>query len=382
MDKDANKKSKKVIIIYSILIVLVIAAVVLAIISFANSRTSIKLSNEIEIVPTLLDEIYSNSAWCGTFQLVWNDMQNQVVKNDIVFSPQIEIAKNLNKQSFTENDISEEYYFKAYGLKTLDLKEEIESGVKEKFNKESEMINLIDWSNAPQSDGGYDNDFKEYIFYTMLYREFTYYRAFDELDNDSFSGTEETYDDIEYFGIDEDSATNLGNQVEVLYYNSKKDFAVKVSTNEGDNVILAKGNNGNDFSEIYANIEKKSENYEGEKEFSSEDTLKIPNLNINIMKNYEELNEDNAGTFIDYDGNTCVIFQAIQSIEFSLDKTGGRVVSESSINFGMFGFVDVEEEKQEGREFNFDSTFNLLLVEDGKDKPYLALNIDNITLFQ
>ena len=37
-------------------------------------------SDKIAIVPTLLDEVFTNSAWCGTFQLVWNDMQIKNIK--------------------------------------------------------------------------------------------------------------------------------------------------------------------------------------------------------------------------------------------------------------------------------------------------------------
>ncbi len=382
MDKEVNKKSKKIIIIYTLLIILVIVAVIFAIFSFiyTNSKSSIRQSDEIEVVPTLDDEIYSNSAWCGTFQLVWNDMQDKVVKKDIVFKPQIQFAENLNKQTFTENDISDDYYFKTYGLKTLDLKESIESGVKEKFNKESSIINNIDWSDAPQSDDGYENSIdKEYIFYTMLHKKFTYYFAFDELENDSFRGSKEKYNDVKYFGIGDSNFKALSSQVEVLYYNSKNDLAVQISTKEGDNIILAKGNNGNNFSGIFENIKNKSENYSGEKELAYVDTLKIPNINIDVEKNYDELCKNSAGTFEDYAGNTCSINQAIQTIELSLDKEGGEITSEASIWFDTSG---ASESTPKERNFDFNSTFNLFLVEEGKDKPYLALNVDDITLFQ
>ncbi len=379
MDKEVNKKSKKIIIIYTILIILVIVAVIFAIFSFTKSKRSIKQSDVIEVVPTLVDNIYSNSAWCGTFQLVWNDMQNQVVKKDIVFSPQIQFAANLNKQTFTEDDLSDDYYFKTYGLKTLDLKEKIESGVKEKFNRESGIIDAIDWSNAPQSDDGYKNSTeKQYIFYSMLYKEFAYYQPFDELENDSFVGTKGEYNDIKYFGIGENNSESLRSQVYVLYYNSKDDFAVEINTGDRDNIILAKGENGNNFSQIFENIENKSNAYKGDKTLTKVDTLKIPNLDINISKNFTELCKDNAGTFTDYNGNICLIDDAVQTIEFTLDRKGGKVASESLLGLGTFGAEMYDEE----RNFEFDSTFNLFLVEEGKDKPYLALNIDDITLFQ
>ena len=109
-----------------------------------------KNSAEIEIVPTLLDEISNNSAWCATFQLVWNDMQDEVVKQDIEFNPQLEVVENLNEQTFKEENIEDEYYYKIYGLKTLDLKEKIEKGIKEKFNQTSDVLDQLDWSDTPK----------------------------------------------------------------------------------------------------------------------------------------------------------------------------------------------------------------------------------------
>jgi len=157
--------------------------------TIANRNDSIP-STEINIVPTLLDEVSNDTVWCATFQLVWNDMQNEVIKQPIVFDPQLEIVENLNEQSFTEDDISDEYYYKIYGLKTLKLKEEIENGIKEKFNQTSDILDMVNWSDAPEDDDGYSNDLKNYIFYAMLYREFNFDKVFTVLDNDEFKGSE------------------------------------------------------------------------------------------------------------------------------------------------------------------------------------------------
>ena len=215
-----ENKIKKIIVVVLILIILLIIGIVVfnyissdtevsdtnntqSNTSYDNttntiSTSTITTSDTIEVLPTLLDEITSNSAWCGTFQLVWNDMQNEVVGQDIVFTPQLQIATNLNQQTFTQDDISEEYYFKTYGLKTLDLKEQIENGILEKFNQTSDILDLIDWNDTPQNDSEYDElPYREYLFYVMLYREFTFANEFDTLDNDTFEGTDETYEDRE-----------------------------------------------------------------------------------------------------------------------------------------------------------------------------------------
>ena len=64
-------------------------------------------SEDIQTIATLEDEITTNSVWCGTFQLVWNDMVNNVVKQNVVFTPKEKIVENLNKPTFKEDQISE-----------------------------------------------------------------------------------------------------------------------------------------------------------------------------------------------------------------------------------------------------------------------------------
>lgn len=109
-----------------------------------------KYSENIKTVATLEDEITTNSVWCGTFQLVWNDMVNNVLKQDVVFTPQEKMVENLNKQTFKEDQLSEKDYYKVYDLLTLDLKEKIEKGIKKKFNEKSDILDSINWSGVPK----------------------------------------------------------------------------------------------------------------------------------------------------------------------------------------------------------------------------------------
>ena len=132
--------NKKIII--SIAILIIIAVIIFSLITKNNSNENItnpstninNMGTEITsdnppektegmtVVPTMRDIITTDASWCGTFQLVWNDMKNEVVKQDVVFTPQEEMVTNLNKEEFKASMISDEYYFKKYGLKSLELK--------------------------------------------------------------------------------------------------------------------------------------------------------------------------------------------------------------------------------------------------------------------
>ena len=109
-------KKAKFLIIGAILITLLIIVVILINKTNIIGETARKLqqADGITVVPTMRDTIATDSSWCGTFQLVWNDMKNDVVKNDVIFTPQEEMVDNLNKEEFTQDMLSDEYYFKIF----------------------------------------------------------------------------------------------------------------------------------------------------------------------------------------------------------------------------------------------------------------------------
>lgn len=341
-----------------------------------NEPDKPKSSNgELTVVPTMNDEITTDSAWCATFQLVWNDMKNEVVKKDIVFDPQISMVENLNKEDFDETMLSDEYYYKIYGPKTLELKEKIEKGIEEKFNQTSDILDQFDWSEDALDDAN-NPDISRYFFYTMLYRNFEFLKEFDKLENGKFAGE---YDNVEYFGINGETNEEVGNQIEVLYYNSQDDFAVLVNTKNGDEVIFCKNPEGTTFNEIYENMNKKTNEYMGNTSFQEIDEFKAPNINIDQIREYYEL----EGNVFETEKGYAQIAKAIQSIKFSLNEKGGELKSEAAIDMvETTAIYEPGEKKKEPRYFYVDNTFALFLREEGSEKPYFAATIDDISKLQ
>ena len=175
-------------------------------------------SNEIGIVTSLEDKISDDSAWCGTFNLVWNDLKNDLAKQDIVFNPQLDMVKNLNKGTFNVSQLSENSYYKVYGRPTFQLKSQIEKAIKDKFNETSKILDDFEWS----------DDATGYFLYSMLKKKFEFPKEFTKLSNGKFRN----YNNVKYFGIDEKTSDEVKAQLEVLYYNSKDNFAIKINTKQ------------------------------------------------------------------------------------------------------------------------------------------------------
>ena len=375
-----NKKFMFLIIFIVLVIVLIVGVFSINKTNIAEktSPTKLQQTEGLTVVPTMRDEITADSSWCGTFQLVWNDMKNEVVKQDIIFTPQEKMAENLNKEDFTQDMLSDEYYFKIYGLKSLELKEQIEKGIKAKFNQESDILNDFDWSENELDDPS-NKELRRYFFYVMLYRNFEFLQEFDKLENGQFGNK---YDDIKYFGIDENTENQVGNQIDVLYYNSKDDFAIIINTKTDDEVIFCKSPQGKTFNEIYENMNKESKKYTGSKNFKNVDEFKAPNLTFNEKKEYFEL-QDKLFKTNDPKYPLGKIEKAIQTIQFSLNEKGGEIKSEAAIdmNVGTTAINPIPQ-KDEPRYFYVDDTFTIFLREKGQTLPYFAARIEDITKFQ
>lgn len=328
------------------------------------------------IVASIDDDIQANTMWCWTFQLVWNDMVNNVVKQDIVFNPQLKVAENLNKQTFTTEQLSPSWYFTKFWLFTLDIKRAIEDWIREKFNEKSDLLNLLDRSEAPQSDEWWENKKpKMYIFYAMLKKVFNFKYKFDVLDSWLFDGK---YGDVKYFWINGKSSNNLRWQVTVLYYNSKNDFAVSLKTNEWEDVILQRWTNWISFNDTYlAVIEKAKKSFWWY--LWEYDYLKVPKLSLAVLKEYEDFYDKE---FLCDEIKICEIKKAYQTIEFDLDEKWWKIKSEALVKMQLRDGISMHHEDPEYRYFYFDKPFMIFLKESDKELPYFAAQITNVKLFQ
>ena len=71
---------KKVLI--SLAIIALIVGVIFGVRTVINKKTGsngkLKTTEGIETALTLEDEINTDTIWCGTFQLIWNDLKNDL----------------------------------------------------------------------------------------------------------------------------------------------------------------------------------------------------------------------------------------------------------------------------------------------------------------
>ena len=49
-----------------------------------SPEKKVQYIENIDVALTLEDEIAENAAWCGTFQLIWNDLKNELAKQSPV----------------------------------------------------------------------------------------------------------------------------------------------------------------------------------------------------------------------------------------------------------------------------------------------------------
>ena len=321
-----------------------------------------KVNTKLSVVTSLEDEITSNTAWCGTFNLIWNDLKNDLAKKDIVFNPQPTVVDNLNKGTFNTSCLSEDSYYKVYGAPTTALKKQIEKAIKDKFNETSDILNDFSWEEGESNN---------YFLYVMLKKQFEFPKVFTKLENGDFG----KYKNVKYFGIDSNTDEAVRNQVEVLYYNSSSDFAIKLKTKQNDEVIISRGNTENNFGDIFKGITEKSGKYNGSTTLNETDKLKIPNIKFNLK---EEITEVENKPFTFSNGQEYCIDKALQTIQFELDEKGGKIKSEAGISLKEAAIMPTEKP----RDFLVDDTFTIFLKEEGRDLPYFAAQISDISQVQ
>ena len=312
---------------------------------------------KIEVVPTMKSESSApNRIWVGTFQIVWNEFMDNIVKGPIEFvGTKSKMAEDLNKKSFKKSDISEKSYYTKYGLMTPETRKEIEKALSKKFNEKSDILHLFNWS----------KNSTDIIIYAMLKKDFKFLEAFDNLTPQIFGENSKVA--VDYFGINEDSNKKIYKNVEVMFYNSTEDFAVKLFTKDNDIVMLYRTNDDKTFDKYYSDMRRKSQFYFKNRNFTADDKLRVPNINLYQKTNFPEV----EGREIK--GSDYIIGETIETIDFKMDNEGVKLKSEAAI-VARCALIPPSR----GRNFMFTNNFVLFLAEKGKRTPYYAMKISDV----
>ena len=333
----------------------------LTILMLAGGCVLAKTTETLDILPLFNSKSFQqNRLWVGTFQLVWNDLMDGIVKGPVKFEDyKSPLAKELNKQTFKADQLSEASYYKTFGATSPELKAEIENALKEKFGETSDILNSFDWTPAKG----------KFFVYAMLKKDFKFLTAFDKLKPARFA---HSFNKVDYFGIDKNSDKILDKMVHVMFYNSSKDFAISVTTQGKDILYLYRTDDDKNFERLYADMFMKKAKYQGSREFLAKDELKVPDINLYSEKSFDELcNHPIKDTDITID-------KALETVEFKMNNEGVKLKSEAAIATTMS--MPLIPQNLKPRKFYFDDTFVLFLQEYDKDMPYFALRVNDVSL--
>jgi hypothetical protein len=287
-----------------------------------------------------LSENTINNLWVGTLDLAWKELEEKIKKDKIEFYENIDIANELNESTFSKENLDSNDY-------TINVERTRTNGYKidTSLNKELNFLEPFD-------------DFTNYYNLTF--------------------GDGEDY--IKYFGINSASSEEMNKNIEVLFYNPSEnnsafsnfsnDFAIKLKTKEGDEIILYRTDDKKSFDEYYKDIESKTNAYTGAKEFSEDDELRVPYVRVNGMISYDELYDKEIKN-----SDGLYIYDVVQNVNFSLNEKGCNLSSKAT----MVAEYMAEEDT---RYCYFTDTFIVFMKEANSDSPYFALKVDNSDILE
>jgi len=310
------------------------------------------------IVLSLEDNFKKNDYWSASFNLLWNaltyEMDSENIKNSS--SKNKKLIDNLNKKTFTKTNLKSDAYYNKYGYATEELKNAIAKDLKKKFNMNSEILDNVNWNG------------EKYYMYSALYKNLKFKYKFQNLDKEMFKNK----DGVAYFGLKKNGNKKIREQIRVLYYKDINNFAIKLITASDDEVILSRGAKGNNFLEVYQNIQKNTESYDGSLVFSKNDELKVPVISFHYYEEIDDLN----GVGLPLTKEDEKIGKIIRDTSFKLDARGDKLMDKDAIA------MQEELLDKDMRLFYLTSDFSLFLIEKNKDLPYFALNVTDIGKFQ
>jgi hypothetical protein len=374
-----SSRNKYSVIIFVILLTLVI--LLFNLISPTAKKVLVIDSNELKqttFVPTLDSNLpeHKNVIWCATFQMAWDKFKNDIIKEPVKLIDAQNFADRLNSSEYSPENLDADSYYTAAGFVKDGIIEKVKADMAKRFPDEPRPVFNKSYKTLPGAVLAYAylnaNIKFKYDFFNYK-KTFTFESSNkDKTDVTAFCGQlDENYSSDNYQKIRE--------QVQVLYYEQVKDessnyFAVDLCKyTQPYQVILALVPQKDTFEEMISDVENKIASYKNYywnwPEFIQTDKLIVPDVIANIKHDYKELIMKRIGNV---PWNGYFIVDAMQTIDFSLNKSGVVLKSQSRGGGGMMGG------SAEPRYLYFNRPFLVYAKKRQPDsKPFFAMWIDN-----
>lgn len=323
--------------------------------SAANARNT-------TVDPVMATALYPerNTIWCGTFQLAWNQLQNDVVGAPVQMQDGPDWLRALNAQPFTTQDLSPGSYLARSGRIEDGVVESIRSAMARQFPHAT--IGIPD---APTQRG--------FVCFAYLAKALPFATSFRRFARPmAFRGGARSTSVVQ-FGVDDSdhygpAADRLRRQVSVLDYRSDDDFVLRLNTRtEKEELIVAKVTPGKTLGETAQSVLTRATTpltgEDGSGQLEDGEVFAMPIVEIHLTKRFDELV---GKEFTSPGPEGRQLTMARQDIRLRLDESGAKLES-SATAMGVDSIINTNP-----RAFRLDKPFLLLLKERGDKAPYFA----------
>lgn len=352
--------SKKIISAFIILISLTLAGCSGKVESKPVASTSLK-STVISPHMEVKLEKDKNMVYCSTFQLAWNELKENIIKEDIKLNGEQAVTEALNKSLSKKKDLSDKDYIAKVGFKKDNILEAINKEMNAKFSNKFGKVT----ENLQRED--------DIFAYAFLYKNLEFEKEFEALKEPLKFNDK---DNIKAFGIKEvkydEKIDELIKQVDILDYKSDEDFIIRLNSKVlKDEIILANIEPKEDMLSLIKDIDSRIKNDNIEK-LKERDSLVIPCIDFDIKHSFDNLVRK---SFLNKGFEEYTISKASQDIKFTLNEKGAELKSEARI-----GATKSAANVSKPKKLVFNKPFALIMREKGSDYPYFVMWIENSEL--
>lgn len=311
-----------------------------------------------------------NVIWCSSFQLAWNEIRDNVIAAPLDVVGAEELADRLNKAPHRAGDLEPGSCYAAGGWISDGIVERIEKEMGVRFPRRE----LPDFSHFEDMGG--------ILAYSYLTANVPFRYPFRQIDEGfTFTDSQGVETLVSGFGLWEAFLSryeNIREQVEVLYvlpedpkyFLGTKEYALDLCRHSKPyQVVVAVVQPKGSLGETYEHIQRGMEQFEKQRDYNHArwlqggDDLRVPEMFWRIDHQFTEL----IGRTIANVGMPIV--EAMQTIEFRLDRSGAVLESEA--------FMAIAAEP---RDFHFHRPFLIYMKKRDAQRPFFVMWVDNAEL--